>query len=117
MEWPDTLPTLDYIAEKVGNSLAMLHALYRDITIYVPDELTPLTSQEVPISIKRDVLLSQTFHAFRYELTAYLSLINRENAISSPDVFAKLLDKSTEEFEAWLELVGGNTDYQRVPSA
>jgi hypothetical protein len=117
MEWPDSLPTLDYIAEKVGNSLAMLHALYRDISRYVPDDLTHSTLQEAPISIKRDMLLSQTFHAFRYELTAYLSLINRENAISSPDIFTNLLGMSTEEFEAWLEFVEGNIDYQRVPSA
>jgi hypothetical protein len=84
-------PPLSYIAEKLSDAIRAAHRAYQ----------ASLEVEENPTSRFR--LRSDTWHAFRYSLIAYLALHNHaveERAIDS------LAEMETGRFEDWLGHLG-----------
>lgn len=93
-------PPLDYIAEKMMESLEMLHSGIRSFKQHSGEQTDALRSLE---------------GAFRMQLTAFLGLINMLVLADSPSIVSELLERNSESFSAWLANVKGNGSVLGLP--
>ena len=100
-----TGPPLEYVAQKLHESLRSLHRTVRAIERYVPDTLPPTEGTDgAALPAKYDFLASPAQSAFHYALVAYLALNNMLGAMNN-DLVGLLLTKSDTAFDAWLRRV------------
>lgn len=101
-----TGPPLDFVAEKLGNSLKSLHTLIGHIEERVPADLpAPWKGPGTPPPLKDGYLLSPSGNAFHYGLVAYLALHNLLALANDHQLVERLLKLSTDDFEEWLDRI------------
>ena len=83
-------PPLDYIAEKLANSLEHLHNLVANV------------ANDLPESDTRERLLFSGEAAYQQLLVGFLGLHNMLQTANDPDLVKRLLSLSRDQFLGWL---------------
>lgn len=101
-----TGPPLDYVAEKLANSLKSLHSLLDAIEQRVPENIPALwKGQGDPPPLKETYLLRPAQYAFHYGLVAYLALRNLLALANDLHLVERLAQLSDDEFAEWLNRI------------
>lgn len=100
-----TGPPLDYVGEKIANSLKSLHYEIGNIERYVPKDLRVSRWAEGAPPRVVDMLTPQVRFAFRYGLVAFLALHNLLAVANDQHLADRLLAMSDDDFEAWLNRI------------
>jgi hypothetical protein len=101
-----TGPPLDYVAEKLCDSIKSLHSLYSLTMKDIPDDLLcpkRFKTEYPDYNPKHDSVLSTCQIAFRYAVTSYLALKNLLAFTHDQDIFKKHLKMPRNDFDRWLD--------------
>ncbi|MBK1735822.1 hypothetical protein CKO15_11145 [Halorhodospira abdelmalekii] len=102
-------PPLEYVGEKLKSSLEQQHELLNNINACVPDglPLPPEYSEDCPLSVKPDFLVSPAFASFYYQIIAFAALFNMLGSVSSSTEVQRLAEMPRSEFRKWLNIIEG----------
>jgi hypothetical protein len=100
-------PPLDYIAEKLRNSIESHHEVLRItrecILIDLPRE--PCYSDESEISIKEECLEFNAMYGFHNAVIAFLALYNMLGSAAEADYTERLSKIKKNDLDKWLDFV------------
>lgn len=97
---------LSYVAEKLRHALLCSHRANRRVAELVPNNLPKPEPWSGPdLSVRDELILSQTQSAFHYSLTAYLALINALGVINDPKKIQALSRLGSADLEDWLSRI------------
>lgn len=93
-------PPLEYVGEKLRNSVESWHEVVQNVLEYIPEDLS--TGR---LSIKKDLLLSPAHYGFYNALVAFLALHNMLGSANSPSLVNEHASKSKDDFKLWLDFI------------
>lgn len=96
----------EYIAEKLRNTIELIHGLRQSVVLAVPDDLPTPEGWTAPdgFSAKADLLMSPAQSAFHFSLLSFLAIYGFPE-INGRDLETRLLNAPTEQLIRWLDTV------------
>lgn len=93
-------PPLEYVGEKLRNSVESWHEVLQNVSENIADDLS-----SGRLSVKKDLLLSPAHYGFYNALIAFLALHNMLGSAQSPSLVSEHASKSKDEFKLWLDFI------------